>query len=69
MKDSLKKQIKERLVRVYKSEEKAEAATKLIMEKEISMIHLIFATGVDGTQTVMWGILELLWEFEEVLMQ
>ena len=28
MKDSLKKQIKERLVRVYKSEEKAEAATK-----------------------------------------
>ncbi len=33
------------------------------------MIHLIFATGVDGTRTVMWGILELLWEFEEVLMQ
>lgn len=33
MKDSLKKQIKERLVRVYKSEEKAEAATKLINER------------------------------------
>lgn len=33
MKDSLKKQIKERLVRVYKSEEKAEAATKLIDER------------------------------------
>ena len=33
MKDSLKKQIKERLVRVYKSEEKAEAATKLIDEQ------------------------------------
>lgn len=33
MKDSLKKQIKERLVLVYKSEEKAEAATKLIDEQ------------------------------------
>lgn len=33
MKDSLKKQIKERLVLVYKSEEKAEAVTKLIDEQ------------------------------------